>query len=71
MRCKGCDAALRDTEIYINEKTGQFEELCGECRGVAYSAFDEFDYRIDENDEISHILDTIGFDYTHSTGNEE
>lgn len=38
MRCRACDAILQDYEIYVNKSTGQFEELCGVCRGYAFAA---------------------------------
>lgn len=64
MRCKCCDNVLKNREIYINKKTGMFEELCGLCRGYAFNPDADPELEtvdsIEEAEDTSKLLDERG-----------
>ena len=49
MRCKACDNALKDHEIFMCASTLEFEDLCRKCR-VVILGFEE------DNDEAVEYL---------------
>lgn len=38
MRCVACDCALRQGELSMTKDDGNPEDMCSDCRGIAYSA---------------------------------
>ena len=38
MRCRGCNKILSDVELKVrNKHTGEFEDLCGDCRYMSHA----------------------------------
>lgn len=58
MRCKACNKVLQEEEIRDNPKSGQLEDLCLECKGVAFDAALGLDSDDDPVD-LGHIADAI------------
>lgn len=49
-RCKGCDHKLKANELYyINQETGEPEDLCIECLSTLY----EYDIDIESKDILT------------------
>lgn len=63
MRCKACDAELKDRELYINKKTEKLEDLCTLCRAAAFSVDSTLEETVDSIDDMekaSRLLDESG-----------
>lgn len=56
MRCVACNCALRQGELSMVKDDGAMEDMCSDCRGVAYSAeyIDIHDY---QHQNLTEILD--------------
>lgn len=48
MHCKACDKVLSSEEIYIDERTGEFEPLCSVCREIALASMGIHGYLSDD-----------------------
>lgn len=38
MHCVSCDCFLTDTELMMVKDNGEFEDMCYDCRGIAFNA---------------------------------
>lgn len=48
MRCTACNKPLDPHEIYIDERTGDFEPCCAGCKEIAFATLGRDGYLSDE-----------------------
>ena len=55
MRCKACNEILEDFELIDNPETGQPEDLCQNCKTIAFDSLLE----IEEEDDLSMQIEEL------------
>lgn len=67
MKCIACDCFLTETELMMVKEDGEFEDMCYECRGIAFS-YDEF---VDIREyHHQHLTDMVS-DFFYRRSNKE
>lgn len=57
MRCKACDNELTDNELVDNPMTGELEDLCSNCRGIAFESL--ADIEDSTTDDLAILVNAV------------